>query len=53
MEKLIIEFETVELKDEFLSWMSDGGGEQEFNKGEFQGDFEYIGQDKIIITKYN
>ncbi len=51
MPKVIFEFETEELKDEFMGWMSDGGGEQEFNMLEHLANFEYIGQNIVKITK--
>ena len=52
MERVIIEFETKELKDEFMGWLSDGGGEDSFNLVEDVGVFEFEGEGKMIVRKF-
>lgn len=46
-----IVFDTQELKDEFIGWMSDGGGEQSFNMLEWVADFKYSADDTVIEVK--
>ena len=53
MREIKIQFETEGLCDKFLGWMSDGGGEQEFNMLEHLADFEYGSNGNIIVSKPN
>lgn len=52
---LVIEFDSVELRDDFRGWLSDGGGEYNYMEGhdearEFLIHFDYSG-DTVKVTK--
>ena len=38
---LTITFDNEKLRDEFIGWLSDGGGEDSFNLVEHVGDFKF------------
>ena len=41
MEKITITFDSEKIKDEFMGWLSDGGGEDSFNLVENVGYFRF------------
>lgn len=50
METITIGFETEALKDEFLGWLSDGGGEDSFNLVEQVGNFHFPSDGSYDMT---
>ena len=53
-QEIKIHFETEKLKDEFIGWLFDGGGEQSFNMLEHIGDFSsktYDGDIYLTLPK--
>ena len=53
MEIVTFKFQSKKLMDEFLGWLSDGGGEQEFmGATELDVDFDYSSNTEVIIKEW-